>query len=85
MDKEIKEGKGLTGLHQIWSQRRWVTKGRLGKGMFKILGVKELPILLPNSRLAELVMMEAQNEDHKKDVSKVSGQEGSAGGADIMG
>ena len=42
----------------------WVTRGRLGKGLPKILGVEKLPILLPSSRLAELIMIEAHLENH---------------------
>ena len=44
---------------------RWNTKGRLGKGAFKVLGVTELPILSHNSRLAELIMLNAHMQDHK--------------------
>ena len=39
----------------LWSKGRWVTKGRLGQGMFKVLGVEKLPVL--TGRLAELVML----------------------------
>ena len=37
----------------------WVTRGRLKKGLPKILGIEKLPVLLSSSRLAELIMIEA--------------------------
>ena len=43
---------------------RWVTRGRMRRGLKPILGVKELLILLPNQWLAELVMLEAHNKGH---------------------
>ncbi len=63
-DKEVKSGK-LTGLAPQWSNGRWITRGRLGKGMFRVLGVSELMILMPKSRLAYLTMLAAHNQDHK--------------------
>ena len=44
---------------------RWVTRGRLRKGLKPILGMKELVILLPQQRLAQLVMMEAHSKCHE--------------------
>ena len=61
----------LTGLAPSWSKGvfgspgGWVTRGRLRKGIFSILGVHELPILLPETRLAYLLMLQAHEEDHK--------------------
>ena len=55
----------LMGLAPQWSKGRFVTRGRLGKGMLRILGVTELAILMPSSQLARLVMQQAHNEDHK--------------------
>ena len=43
---------------------RWVTRGRMRRGLRPILGVKELLILLPSQRLAELIMMEAHEQAH---------------------
>ena len=43
----------------------WVTRGRLAKGLPEILGVEKLPVLLPKSRLAELFMIQAHNENHE--------------------
>ena len=42
----------------------WVTQGRLKKGLPKILGTKKLPVLLSSSRLVELIMIEAHEENH---------------------
>ena len=66
-NKEMARGckSRLMGLGPQWSKGRFVTKGRLGKGMLKVLGVTELPILMPASRLAQLVMQQAHEEDHK--------------------
>ena len=43
---------------------RWVTRGRLRHGLRAILGVKELLILLPSQRLAELIMVQAHEKGH---------------------
>ena len=56
--------KKMTTLAPRFEGRMWVTKGRLGKGLPKILGVEKLPILLSSSRLAELIMIEAHQENH---------------------
>ena len=44
-----------------------MTRGMLwrSKGIFSILGVYEFPILLPESRLAYLLMLQAHEEAHK--------------------
>ena len=65
--KEMAKGRKnrLIGLGPQWSKGRWVTRGRLGKGMLKVLGVTELAILMPTSHLARLVMQQAHDEDHK--------------------
>ena len=59
----VRAGK-LQGLCPKWLSGRWVTRGRLGKGMFKVLGVTELPILLTESKLGRLFMVSAHYEDH---------------------
>ena len=65
-DEEVKRRKSkLTGLAPKWSRGLWVTRGRLGKGMYKVLGKSELPIIVPTTRLAELLMLRAHNHDHK--------------------
>lgn len=49
----LKELKGIT-----------VTQGRLSKGIFKVLGVRKLPILMSSSPLSRLLMIQAHQEDH---------------------
>ena len=63
-DPLVKTGK-LDSMAPYWSMGRWNTKGRLGKGAFKVLGVSELPILSRSSRLAQLIMIHAHQQDHK--------------------
>jgi len=43
-----------------------VTRGSFGKGLFRTLGVSELPILLNTERLSYLLMVDARNEDHRE-------------------
>ena len=61
----VSEKNRLIPLSPISSHGKWVTQGRLRKGMQRILGVSELPLLMPGSRLSMLVMIQAHNEDHK--------------------
>ena len=50
----------LTSLMPFRSGRLIVTRGRLGEGVLEpLLGVSELPILMPESRVAELYMVRA--------------------------
>ena len=66
LDTEVDVMKGkLIGLSPIKVGGVWMTRGRLRKGMVEILGVNELPILLPHSRLSYLVMMAAHTENHE--------------------
>ena len=66
-NKEMAKGRKsrLIGLGPQWKKGRYVTTGRLGKGMYRVLGVTELAILMPTTRLARLVMQQAHEEDHK--------------------
>ena len=59
-DSLVKAGT-LDGLAPYWSMCRWNTKGRLGKGAFKVLGITELPFLSHKSRMAELIMLDTHN------------------------
>ena len=59
----VNQGK-LVGLSPFFHHGRWFTRGRLGKGVFKILGVDKLIILQPTTRLAHLLMVEAHEENH---------------------
>ena len=54
----------LVGLDPVLSKGRFVTRGRFGSGIAKILGLVELPILLPNSWLSYLIMVQAHQESH---------------------
>ena len=54
----------MTTLAPEFKGSMWITRGRLRKGLPKILGVEKLPILLSSSRLAELIMIEAHQENH---------------------
>ena len=56
--------KKMTTLTPEYKGGTWVTRGRLKKGLPKILGIEKLPILLSSSRLAELIMIEAHKENH---------------------
>ena len=63
-DVAIEVQKKMTTLAPEFEGGMWVTRGRLKKGLPKILGVEKLPILLSSSRLAELIMIEAHQENH---------------------
>merc|ERR1711989_11419 len=54
----------MTTLTPEFEGGMWITRGRLKKGLPKILGIEKLPILLSSSRLAELIMIEAHQENH---------------------
>ena len=59
--------KKMTTLAPEFEGGMWVTRGRLKKGLPKILGVEKLPILLSTSRLAELIMINSANlEDERR-------------------
>ena len=55
----------VTDPENVIHQGLWVTRGRIRKGIKAILGQTELPILMPTSRVAHLVMMEAHNQHHR--------------------
>ena len=60
---KVLEGK-LVGLEPILSKGRYVTRGRFGRGIAIILVIVELPILLSDSHLAYLIMVNAHEETH---------------------
>ena len=43
----------------------WCTRGRIGKGIQPVLGVSELPIVMPKTRVAYLLMVEAHEFLHR--------------------
>merc|ERR1711867_186956 len=54
----------MTTLAPEYEGGTWVTRGRLKKGLPKILGTEKLPILLSSSRLVELIMIKVHEENH---------------------
>ena len=62
---ELVESGRLIRVAPFWKNGRWVTRGRLGGGIQKVLGVSELPVLHKDSRLAYLVMVKAHRQCHK--------------------
>ena len=64
MDPYVRKGV-LAGLAPTWEQGHWKIRERLNQGMFWVLGVSKLDLLVPSTRLAELEMLEAHNQDHK--------------------
>ena len=54
----------LQSLAPFIKDGKWVTQGRMKHGLLAILGVAQLQVLLPNQRLAELIMMQAHRENH---------------------
>ena len=42
------------------------TQGCVGQGIERLLGVSRLPVLMPSTRLAKLIMIESHCEDHRK-------------------
>ena len=63
-DHLVRMGK-LFIMASYWSQGRWNTKLRLGKGTFCVLRVPELPILAHTSQHTELIMLDTHIQDHK--------------------
>ena len=57
----------LSSLRPVFIKGVFFTTGRVGRGINAILGVDRLPILLPESRLAFLIMVESHEEDHRRD------------------
>ena len=65
VDPVVKSKTTLVGLAPVWIRGCWCTRGRLSKGLFKVLGVDWLHILLPDNCLAYLVVTKPHNEVHK--------------------
>ena len=63
--KVVLAGK-LQGLDPQLSKGRFVTRGRFGGGIANVLGLVELPILLPESHLSYLIMVQAHEESHSE-------------------
>ena len=56
----------LVGLGPRLVKGQFVACGRLGKGLMKVFGKAGLPIILPTTRMAELLMLRAHNHNHKQ-------------------
>ena len=48
----------------FYKNGQWMVKGRVAKGIFRVLGVSELPVIPSNSPFARLVMQQAHDETH---------------------
>ena len=55
----------LSGLPTFTKNGLVVTRGRLGDGLSRVLGVSELTVLMPHSPLSKLLMVRAHKEDHR--------------------
>ena len=55
----------LTTLGPVYQQGVWCCKGRLARGLENLMGKKKLPIIAKNSRLAELLMLDAHKKNHE--------------------
>jgi hypothetical protein len=56
----------LSSLRVHKSRGIYCTRGRVGRALEKLLGIVELPVLMPGTRLAKLIMWESHCEDHRR-------------------
>ena len=56
----------LSSLRVVKSGGIVYTRGRAGPSLEKLLGVSQLPVLMPGTRLAKLIMWESHEEDHRR-------------------
>ena len=63
--KQAFDSNKLRCLSPLWSEGVCVTEGRLAKGLVPVLGVKQLIILMRQTRLAYLVMVAAHRKNHR--------------------
>ena len=54
----------VTSLQPFKRDGIWVTRGRFGKALKRILGPDSLPILSPTSRLAQLYLLDSHERNH---------------------
>ncbi len=54
----------LAALDPVYEEGMWVCWVRLRKCLKVVIGKDHLPILLPHTRLAELIMLQAHTENH---------------------
>ena len=55
----------LSTIGPVYERGAWTCKGRLGKGLEKLFGEKNLPILTQKGRLAKLMMTAAHKRNHE--------------------
>ena len=65
-EQSMKKG-DLQGLRPTSQYGVLFTRGRVGPALEALLGCDRLPILMPQSRLAELIMWHSHCEDHRRD------------------
>ena len=56
---ELIKSSRLVRVSPYWNKGRWVTRGRLGEGIKKVLGAAELPVLHKDGQLSYLIMTKA--------------------------
>ena len=61
----VEQGK-LTSLRPLHLNAVYYLQTRAGQSLERVLGCSRPPILMPKSRLAELVMWQAHSEDHRR-------------------
>ena len=57
----------LTSLNASLVRGVVVMKGRAGDNLKNILGVRSIPVLMPETRLGRLIMIQTHKQDHKRD------------------
>ena len=64
--KAVLDRGDLTSLRVHYSKGIYYTQGRAGRALEKLLGITKLPVLMPGTRLAKLLMWESHDEDHRR-------------------
>ena len=64
----VRQGE-LTSLRVYKSGRIFYTKGRVGPSLEWLLGIRQMPVIMPEARLAKLLMWDSHNEDHRRQAS----------------
>ena len=63
---EAMEKSGLSSLRPFKGGQVYFTRGRVGTALASLLGCNQLPILMPSTRLAEIIMWHCHSEDHRR-------------------
>ena len=56
----------LSTLRVFQNQGIWYTAGRVGRTLESLLGCNRLPVLMPETHLARLIMWQSHEEDHRR-------------------